>query len=198
MIIDFKINYNNYEEQIKNNYSILEYICPKCGAKHSFIRHGFYKRNICIINHDETIIENNMTILRVKCTSCGSTHAILPNDIIPYCIYSFSTIINVLIKHYVEKEKIPDIAKNLSLSFQLIYNFISRFLEFLNSCFIVLKNLNVLNVLLKPSEIIENINKYNLENNFLYKYFFYMRWPFLMTKFHNILSPKIFIGGHGY
>lgn len=197
MIIDFKTNCNNYEEKILKNYSIFSYTCPKCGAKHSFIRHGIYERNICFMENYHNITEKKMSVLRLMCTSCGSTHAILPNDIIPYCIYSFSTVINVLTRYYVNKDKVTSIVQNLSLSFQLIYNFISRFLEFLNSCLSVLKNLSVTNVSPIPSELVDAINRYESTNNFLYQYFFNAKWPFLMKKFHNVLSTIIFISGDG-
>ena len=197
MIIDFNLNFNNYEEIFLKNYSVFYYTCPKCGAKHSFIRHGIYDRNICFIENNYNIIEKKISILRLKCTSCTSTHAILPNDIIPYCIYSFSTIINVLTRYYSKKEKVVSMAENLSISFQLIYNFISRFLDFLNSCLSVLKNLDFTNVSLIPSELVDAINQYQLNNNFLYQYFLNSKWAFLMTKFHNILSPMIFVGGYG-
>lgn len=198
MIIDFSVNFNNYREKILNNYSFFDYTCPKCGAKHSLTRHGSYERNICFMKDLHNIDEEKMSVLRLKCSSCRSTHAVLPNDIIPYCIYSFSTIINILTRYYVKNEKILTIGEELYISFQLIYNFISRFLEFLDSSLIVLKNLGLFNISSTPSELAAAINQYqNNNNNFSYQYFFNSKWVFLMSKFHNILSPKIFIGGTG-
>jgi transcription elongation factor Elf1 len=115
MIIDFNVNYNNYNERVLNNYLLFTYKCPKCGAKHSCIRHASYERNICFINADHNIISKKMNILRVKCNSCKSTHAILPNDIIPYCIYSFSFILSVLKDYYIDNDKISDICSNYSI-----------------------------------------------------------------------------------
>lgn len=198
MIIDFSVNCNNYRDKIFNSYSIFDYTCPKCGSKHSLSRHGSYERNICFMKDYHNIYEEKMSIIRLKCSSCSSTHAILPNDIIPYCIYSFSTIINILTRRYIKNEKILAIGEDLSISFQLIYNFISRFIKFLDSCLIVLKNLGLYNISTTPSKVAAAIAQYqNNNNNFLYQYFFNSKWMFLMTKFHNILSPKIFIGGTG-
>ena len=49
MIIDFNVNYNNYEEKILNFYGFWEYKCPCCGARHSLTRHASYTRNICFL-----------------------------------------------------------------------------------------------------------------------------------------------------
>ncbi|TYQ16375.1 UNVERIFIED_CONTAM: hypothetical protein Cloal_2908 [Acetivibrio alkalicellulosi] len=95
MIIDFEANFNNYEEKILNNYKIFNYTCPVCGAKHSLSRHAKYKRYTCIL-YKNTICFDTIEILRLKCSSCGKTHAILPSNIIPYCVYSYSCIFTVL------------------------------------------------------------------------------------------------------
>lgn len=194
MVIDFNVNYNNYDEKILNNYSLLTYKCPKCGAEHAFIRHGSYERNICFIDKDYNIISEKINILRVKCNSCKGTHAILPNDIIPYCIYSLSFILNVLTDYYTANDKISDICSNYSISFQLIYIFILRFTEFFNSCTSVLRTLGFALPSIKDSIIIA-INKYKLKCNFSYQYFFNCQWIFLMTKFHANIPRPVYIGG---
>jgi hypothetical protein len=192
MIIDFTVNINNYIEKILNNYLFFDYICPKCGAKHSFTRHASYKRNICFMKNNN-ICEEEMCILRLKCNSCNSTHAILPNDVIPYCVYSFSFIINVLTKYYSKDNKIKDICSLFSISFQLIYNFISKLLIFLKSTFSVLNNLGC-EVPCTPQKLVLTINLYQQNRDFLYSYLFNTQWMFLMKKFHNILSHPIYIG----
>lgn len=193
MIIDFRINCNNYKEKLLDNYSHFDYTCPKCGAKHSLIRHGNYERNLILVDNFDNVKEVKLLVLRLKCKSCGSTHAILPNDIIPYCIYSFSYTINVLTRRFVNGEKVMDICNNLSVSFQLVYFFISKFLEFMDSASFVLRNLENFSIS-TLYHFIESINTYNNSNNFSYQYFFLTRWIFLMSKFHNILSPPIYIG----
>jgi len=193
MIIDFTVNFNNYKEKILNNYDFFYYTCPKCGAKHLFTRHGSYERNICFMDNHNNICEEKICILRLKCTSCDGTHAVLPNDVIPYCIYSFSFVIKVLSKYYLENSKISDICSIFCISFQLIYGFISKFIEFLDSAFSVLKNLEC-GLARIPTGIISAINLYHQNKNFLYSYLFNTQWSFLMTKFHNMLSPPIFIG----
>jgi hypothetical protein len=197
MIIDFTVNFNNYREKILNNYSVFYYICPKCGAKHSFTRHGSYERNISFIDKNHNICEEKICILRLKCSSCDSTHAILSNDVIPYCIYSASLIIKVLSKYYSENNKISNICSLFSISFQLIYSFISKFIEFLTSSFSVLRNLGY-EIPRTPHQVISAINLYNQNNAFLYIYIFKTQWIFLMRKFHNILAPPIFIGSFYY
>ena len=193
MIIDFTVDFNNYREKILNNYSFFYYICPKCGAKHSFTRHGSYERNICFIDNYHNICEEKMCVLRLKCTSCESTHAVLPKEIIPYCIYSASFIIKVLSEYYLEDTKILALCSSFSISFQIIYSFISKFIEFLTSSFSVLRNLGY-EISRSPHKVISTINLYNQNNSFLYIYIFRTQWTFLMRKFHTILSPPISIG----
>lgn len=194
MIIDFKVNFNNYEEKILNNYSFFDYQCPKCGARHSFTRHGSYARNVCFIDADQNIVEQKLTVLRVKCSSCNSTHAILPNDIIPYYIYSFSFILSILTKYYSKEHSIPALSTIFSISFQLIYIFIAKFSSFLNSCLTVLRSLGYA-ITPDPDTVVSALNSYQLSGNFLYQYFFACQWMLLMTKFQNTVPRSIYIGG---
>lgn len=194
MVIDFKVNFNNYEEKILKNYSFFDYPCPKCGAKHSLTRHGSYDRNVCFIDAAQNIVEQKFTLLRVKCSSCNSTHAILPNDIIPYCIYSFSFILSTLTEYYSNEHSIPDLSSIFSISFQLIYIFIAKFSSFLNSCSIVLRSLGYV-IPPNPDTVVSVLNSYQLSGNFLYQYFFACQWMLLMTKFQNIVPRSIYISG---
>ena len=79
-IINDKIN-----KLTKNNYKIfLESINTSslrcnCGKKGCLIKHGFYTRDVVIIDNSFSI-----KVLRVRCSSCGKTHAILPHLIVPY------------------------------------------------------------------------------------------------------------------
>jgi len=197
MIIDFNINYNNYDEKILNNYSIFTYTCPNCGAKHSFTRHASYVRNICSLDDNFQIVEIKLNILRVLCNSCDSTHAILPNDVVPYCIYTFSCMFHVLVQHFIAHQSVLKLCQKFKISFQLIYFFISRFFEFVNSAYFVLRILgycddDTSNI----SGLLKAINKYSEINSFPLKYFINTKWIFLMTKFHNKLSIPIRIGVH--
>ena len=193
MLIDYRVNCNNYNEKILNNYSILPYSCPKCSGKHSFTRHGSYERNVSLIDESKNIVDKRMTILRVKCSSCNSTHAILPNDIIPYCIYSFSFVLNVLTEFYSSDCRVLDICLNFSISFQLIYMFVQRFLAFLSSVLLALRNLGF-NLTAEPSKVLDTINSFKTFREFLYQYFFNCKWVFLMFKFKNITPRPVFIG----
>jgi len=194
MLVDFTVDCNEYFEKILNNYSIFPYRCPKCGAKHAFTRHGVYDRNICRLNNNFQIIENKMAILRLYCTSCESTHAILPRDIVPYCIYTFSCIFQILVQHFIENESILELCKKLKISWQLIYSFISRYLRFINSAVLVLRSLGCRDA--DTSTLIADIIKYSKSHTFQLQYFVHTKWIFLMTKFHDNLSPPILIGMH--
>jgi hypothetical protein len=96
MIKDYGIKCNTYHEKILKNYSIFDYKCPKCTAKHRFIRHGQYTRNIFYLRSCNkagyTLVEEKIIIQRLKCTSCNSTHAVFPQEIIPYRIVTLDLI----------------------------------------------------------------------------------------------------------
>ena len=194
MIIDFTVNFNNYDDRILKDYSIITYTCPKCGAKHALTRHGCYERNILLIDELGIIEDRRMVVLRVKCSSCKTTHAILPNDIIPYCIYSFSFILKVLAAYYSGHHKVEEIYSNFCICFQVLYMFISRLSAFLNSCKPVLRSLGYA-IDSTPHMVVSAITNYQLNGNFLYQYFFNSQWIFQMLKFQNILPRPIYVGG---
>ena len=197
MIIDYTTNCNNYSVKILNNYAIFTYICPRCGATHSFTRHDVYDRNICCLDNNFEIVETKITILRLLCNSCKTTHAILPSDVVPYCIYTFSCMVQFLVQHFVEKQSVLALCQKLKISFQLIYLFISRFLEFVDSAFFVLRILGYFDVdISNISNLISTIARYSKSNNFSLQYFIHTKWIFLMTKFHNNLSVPICVGVH--
>ncbi len=193
MIIDFKYNFNTYEEKILNNYSKFKYTSPCCGAKHSLTRHAYYCRHIIYIENGSLKI-NELKILRVKCSSCNTTHAILPNDVIPYSIYSFTFTFQVLYLYYNKnKLKNKDILNKYRISHQVLYHLISKFIYFLQECILFLRTLNCFTQ--DPLEILEAIKyqHYHVEN-FLYSYFFNNRKFFLMKKYQNTIPYKIKIG----
>jgi hypothetical protein len=194
MIIDFTINFNNYDDRILKDYSIITYTCPKCGAKHSLTRHGCYERNILLIDELGNIQDRRIVVLRVKCSSCKTTHAILPNDIIPYCIYSFSFILKVLAAYYSKQHKVEEMCSNFCICFQVLYMFISKLSAFLNSCKPVLRSLGYA-IDFTPDTVVSAITNYQLNGNFSYQYFFNSQWIFLMLKFQNILPRPIYVGG---
>ena len=94
MILHFQIDLKGYMENISNNYIDFDYICPKCGAKHTWRRHGFYERHILYLE-DHYLHDHSLKVLRLQCTSCNSTHAILPNNTIPYSIYCLSAFLQI-------------------------------------------------------------------------------------------------------
>mgnify|MGYP000323130372 CR=1 FL=1 len=149
MIIDFSIDFNSYEEKILNKYKIFTYVCPKCGTKHALYRHGTYVRNISYYKN-KCIVNEKLKVLRLKCASCNSTHAILPKDIIPYCIYTYSCIMKILYEHFNDKKSVLSIAFSYGISFQLIYLFIKLFNIFLKDCIYVLRTINLWNDILNP------------------------------------------------
>jgi len=197
MIIDFKINCNTYEEKILNKKDFFTYNCPTCGAKHSFTRHASYKRNIILLSED-TLVDKKLKILRLKCSSCNKTHAILPNDIVPYCIYSYSIMIKILYQHLIDKESVLSLSNKYSISFQLIYFFISKLHSFFNECMHVLRLLNLFSHISTPTinDILINITTTPLKEYFQKIFFNKTKWMFLMKKFLNIIPKPIIIGAY--
>ena len=194
MIINFYINYKTYYEKILNNYEILNYECPKCGSKHAWVRHATYERNVVLIENEE-LVDVKMKILRIKCTSCNSTHAILPRDIIPYSIYSVSCILKLISENYCDGNSVFCIAQKYDISFQLIYNFLNRFLFIIKECNNIFRILEIVRGIFipAPKEIIKILNNKFEKNNFSKIYARFNNWPFLMKKFRNIYPIPIYI-----
>ena len=195
MIIDFNINFNNYNEKILNYAGFFTYVCPSCGARHSLTRHAVYERNISFLQ-ENILLNKKLKILRLKCSSCEKTHAILPNDVVPYCIYSYSFMIKTLMAHFIEKESILSISSQYNISFQLIYSFISRLKLFLNECIYVLRLFSLLKDIIGPPTegVLNVIHNFSFSNCFFKAFFNETKWMFLMKKFLNIRPCPIVIG----
>ena len=194
MIIDFDLNVNTYEDFFSGKCKLTKYICPKCGCIH-LVKHASYQRNLVIFK-DNSFCDEKINIIRLICPSCNSTHAVLPNDIVPYCIYSFSLILHILCEYYVSDNSVLWIASKFNISFQLMYSFITRFLTFFYECIQCLKILEILlpeNI--TTSLVAKNIYDYmHKGNNFLKSFLTNFRWCFLMIKFHNMKSPPVYVG----
>lgn len=197
MILDFNVNFNNYEEKIINFNGIWDYSCPCCKAFRPFSRHATYSRNICFFEYSK-IIEKKTDILRLKCSSCLTTHAILPADIIPYKIYSFSCIMNILKLLYVDGMGVLDIAKKLNITFQLIYSFIKVFKKFMAACISFLKIFSFAQLDFGSSckDILVAINEFTDLVTFQRNYFDFTQTVFLMDRNLNTVSGQITIGSH--
>jgi hypothetical protein len=188
MIIDKKLSFNTYEEEILNKSTIFVYACPKCGARHSLTRHCTYDRNVCYIEGISIAIsEKKLTILRLLCTSCNSTHAILPNDIIPYKTFTESTINYILHRYFVFEEPISNVSKELNLSYQFVRSLIYKALMFVRFIFVFLRILGIELISLdSPSSVFKAIYSHFKDTKTLsIEYFQNQQWPFLMTKFFN-------------
>jgi len=164
MIIASNINCKNYKTEILNNYQIYSYECPKCQSRHYWVRHATYGRNVVLVENF-VFVEMKMNILRLKCNSCKSTHAILPSDIIPYCIYSLACIFKLITEHYLEKNSVICIAKKYKISFHLICHFLKLFNSFINECISTLRLLEIIKCasIPTPKEVLKLIVD-NFEN----------------------------------
>ena len=113
MFIDLNHTYESYQEIIRN-YSGWGYMCPKCKVYGQLLRHGTYSRFLCVMK-DNYIVEQKLQILRLKCKVCQSTHAILTRDMIPFSVYSFSLMLNIV--RSVLMERVPILKKEKKLMF---------------------------------------------------------------------------------
>lgn len=95
-LIKSKFN-KNFIDKIKkynNGKTNMDITCPNCNSS-ELICHGYYERNV-IIEDNCKPVKKRIKIKRVKCKVCDKTHALLPIDIIPYKLCSFSIIIKCL------------------------------------------------------------------------------------------------------
>jgi len=189
MIVDFDISFNNYNKMVLNNYGLWKYHCPSCNSKNSLIRHGVYNRNICIFI-ENAFVESKISVLRLRCTSCGTTHAILPSDTIPYCFFSFPCVIATLNQYYLEEIPVKAISNKFSLSYQMIYIFLSKFLLKLLECISFLRVYlsSALSFNTSPSTVLRVIKKTFEPRDFLKHYFHHTKKIFLMNRRRYILS----------
>lgn len=199
MIIDFNVSIWEYSEKIFNNEKLIftnKYRCPKCHSIGNYSVYGSYIRNI--VYKDESGIKNEKTtILRVFCESCNTTHAILPNDVIPYGIYSFSFIMKLLSLHLVDNVSVLKIAKDFHISFELIYGYIKRFKLFLATIVLVIRTLLITSLTFESnvSEIIseiESLKKLNIK--FLSEYCHQIKGIVFLVRGQNSFTRKIYIG----
>src|SRR5574344_2435185 len=203
MIICFSKKVNDFDEKsLENCKNIQDYIptmvnitsncaCPKCKSICNFSYHGSYKRNISIVNTN--VNENfSVNITRVKCNSCNSTHALLPSFLVPYKIFTSESILNIITS--ATKTSVLKTAELLKISYELIYYYIALLIAFWSDL-VILNN---------EKEYIhrKNFDKIYLFNNclnfcnanFKSDFLHFFKWCFLMSKFRNTLSCKIYIG----
>ncbi len=193
MIIDYSTNFKQYEEKILYFQGIWSWDCPCCGAKHALHRHGTYTRNLLTFENN-TIIEHKIEILRVLCSSCGHTHAILPWDVIPFQIYSASTILQMFLMYYIEEKSILKISSLTNISHQLLYIFLNHFVLFLKQLELLLRSLKLWNSCLKPtsSEIVKAIMMTSHPPSFFIEYLCVNRSPLLLTRRSSETYPLVF------
>lgn len=197
MILNFDVNINDYNEKILNFYGIWNFCCPCCNAFRSFSRHAFYTRNLCVLSNSQ-VVEKQLNILRLICNSCGTTHAILPSDIIPYAIYSFSCVMQLLTNHFDRNHNILSLCEQFKISFQLLYSFIKRFTEHFIPCVNFLRIFSASELDFNSSfrDGLSFINTHFNSTCFQLEFLNHMKFIFLMTRSHNILSRHIGIGLH--
>lgn len=68
---------------------LADQVCPKCGAKGRFARHGSFVRNL-VVFISGVLTDTKVSIRRVRCKSCKATHALIPFEVVPYCQHSTS------------------------------------------------------------------------------------------------------------
>jgi hypothetical protein len=79
-----------------------------------------------------------VTVLRLKCKNCNKTHAVLDCNIIPYCQYSLSFILEVLASFFINKDPVDSICNEFGISnstFKMFSDYYHRELVDLKSYF---------------------------------------------------------------
>ena len=197
MIIDFDVDINNYIENILNFFGFWKYLCPCCGSRNSLIRHAKYERYICLFENN-VFVCHTITVLRLKCKSCNTTHAILPADVIPFKIFSFTCIRICLTGYFTQGMSGPKISLMYKISVQMVYLFIKEYHDEQSSCvnFLRANDLEISKETSKdPKNILLFVNTHFPEPDFLRLYFMHTRHVFLMRRRHNPLSKALWVGG---
>lgn len=164
--------------------------CPYCGCKDNYKFYCTYRRNITFVINNE-VINFRVIVTRIICNSCDTTHALLPYFIVPYKVYSFNAICSIV--NDAANSSALKVAEKLSISYQLIYNFISVF-------FLFYKNASILN---NKNKYLSKLNKISylkifsslcLDNDFRFHHLIFFKWVFLMSKFQNTNYNSVSIG----
>lgn len=121
MIIEYQVFSKDYIEKILNNRHPYSSVCPKCGAKDKFHRHGTYQRFIACLCDAGGIVFETIEILRLQCQSCDSTHSILPGDIIPFQVYSLTVVLYLCEEIFINKASIRNTVRKTNGTVQTIY-----------------------------------------------------------------------------
>jgi hypothetical protein len=179
----------NFKEKIQdfiypNEQILYKMICPKCNCQGQFYRHGFYVRFLfvlCVIANLFKSEKIKISVLRVKCKNCGKTHAILDCEVIPYCRYSISFIMEVLATHFISQVSIEDIC----IEFEISERTFALFLDYYNLEFIDLKSYNQ-NGYLSREDLFEEVLNEDIID-FLNKFFIHTKRHFL----HKLSSGYI-------
>ena len=164
--------------------------CPNCGCKDNYKFYCTYRRNITFVINNE-VINFRVIVTRIIWNSCDATHALLPYFIVPYKVYSFDAICSIV--NDAANSSVLKVAEKLSISYQLIYNFISVF-------FLFYKNASILN---NKNKYLSKLNKISylkifsslcLDNDFRFHHLIFFKWVFLMSKFQNTNYNSVSIG----
>lgn len=150
MIIDFRYTFKTYSVNILDFYGIWNYECPICHSKHRWERHGTYPRFL-IFPEDGLFREESMDILRLRCTSCRHTHAILPTDVIPYCIYSVSAILSVCSASLTANQAVLELVPLHGLCYQVVYSMLRLLGLYLDRICLLLRDLCLWTAAQNPS-----------------------------------------------
>jgi Domain of unknown function (DUF6431) len=137
MIIDFSVSYKDYSKKILNYYGIWEYECPVCKAKRQWNRHASYSRYLLFLE-ENMFLEEELAVLRLLCKSCGHTHAVLPQECIPFQLYSIYSVATVLHSFY-QTDSCKKVCDSFQIPWQLLYLFIRTLDTYLASIELLLR-----------------------------------------------------------
>ncbi|MDL2300973.1 DUF6431 domain-containing protein [Lachnospiraceae bacterium OttesenSCG-928-D06] len=194
MIIDFTHTFNSYNE-ILYFYGIWEYSCPKCGAMHSFHRHGKYVRNL-IVKKSDDLVEERMEILRLQCGSCKSTHAVLTPDIIPFGIFSSAFFLSLITLCLCPKGSVLKAQQKTGISYQLLYRFLQIFQEYYHKLILLLRREALWTHTEHPlAEELLGLLCSKPPPWFAFHFFIHFQMPLFLHR-RNTISYPLFFGTH--
>jgi hypothetical protein len=163
MITDYRYSHTSYSELTKDDLSLNEYDCPKCGAKHSTKYYSHYERHVATLEKDAlfTILEEQgeidaeavlggitgglyndviLDILRVKCKSCNATHAILPGDIVPYRRFGLLSMLAIVKVVCYREQTVEKTAVCLQLSWQFMLALLNQWVSHLHGMALLMRS----------------------------------------------------------
>lgn len=108
------------------DFSLGDFICPKCGRAQDCKMIQPYNRYLITLEADVQTT-HIVSVNQVRCDSCSSIHAVLPDVLVPYSSYSLSYILTVLRDYFLRPFTVEALCSKYSIAISTLYAWVKLF-----------------------------------------------------------------------